>query len=334
MYFAPTPTDESAKVMIAHCLSQGHIEAPDRLKYAMAAVQEIEQDLKDSAGVQVKTTYVADRLATDNEILLAHSAEFMEAFKRIERGESTESYHFPNCGVDPVVTSCAARAATGSLLEMLERLDDPVAPLKRGFALVRPPGHHCTRTQSGGNGILNNVAIAALSASSSKNMRVLIIDLDIHLSGGTSDCIKDDERILLVDIYGARGQEIRTMARSQGRTWQVKECFDNTIALNVSLIDSAAGDNVYLGDQVLGETVAALKSHQPNVILFSIGFDSCAGDDEGFQLTAHGYGQFIKSVCESSPQTPVIGVLEGGYKPPLVANGVKQVSLAMASSIL
>ncbi|EFA79720.1 hypothetical protein PPL_07411 [Heterostelium album PN500] len=342
MYFAPRPNGASATAMIAHCLSEGHIESPARLESALESITKVQPDLRDSNDIPLLSDFVNDRLASDQDILLAHSAEFLAEFKRLENGEKiAEPKHFPNCGVNPVTTTYAARAAAGSLLELLSMVggqnDNSTTQslLLRGLAVVRPPGHHCTREKSSGNGILNNVAIAALTASKKLNKRVLIVDLDIHLSGGTSDCIKGDDNILLVDVYGARGQEIRTMARLQGRSWQVRESFDNTVAINVSLIDSSAGDHVYLGDQVLGEVLSAVNSHQPNLILFSIGFDSCAGDDEGFEFTANGYGQFIQTVCESAATNgiPVIGVLEGGYKPQIVEKGVRQVSLAMASTI-
>ncbi len=116
--------------------------------------------------------------------------------------------------------------------------------------------------------MLNNVAIAALYAVQKLNKRVLIVDIDIHLSGGTSDCVRGVDTILLVDVFGARGQELRARARAEGRNWRVKETFDNTIALNVSLLHSQAGDQVYESAQVCGEICAAATAHKPGVCFF------------------------------------------------------------------
>jgi len=93
----------------------------------------------------------------------------------------------------------------------------------------------------------------------------LIVDIDVHFSGGTAELIEGHEEILLVDVFGARGQEVKTFARKQGRQygsissnflffyltilpsnivssrWEWKEVMGNTIAINVALLDDHAG---------------------------------------------------------------------------------------------
>ncbi len=257
--------------------------------------------LRTAAGTPVLPLHVADRFVRDEEILLAHSKEMLDAFHGLENGK-LDFAHFPACAdVDKArVSALAARAASGCVLSLIDLLQSPSASscaqpslssqpssstlaalstiaslslssnmtLRRAIALVRPPGHHCTRTQSSGNGMLNNVAIAALYAVQKLNKRVLIVDIDIHLSGGTSDCVRGVDTILLVDVFGARGQELRARARAEGRNWRVKETFDNTIALNVSLLHSQAGDQVYESAQVCGEICAAATAHKPGVCFF------------------------------------------------------------------
>jgi hypothetical protein len=131
-----------------------------------------------------------------------------------------------------------------AVLHVQARSDHSDAPVPRAFAAVRPPGHHVTRCRSAGNGILNNVALGALYAWQRHRARVLIVDLDIHLSGGTSDivqhvataetktvapCSLEDftrahrtcegpetaSPILLVDVFGARGQDVLARARQE-----------------------------------------------------------------------------------------------------------------------
>ncbi len=70
-----------------------------------------------------------------------------------------------------------------------------------------------------------------------------------------------------------------------------------------------------------------------DLFLFSCGFDAAQGDDEGFQLTPAGYGRLVHAVCYSYPYAACIVVLEGGYKPPIVAAGVRAVALALASTL-
>jgi hypothetical protein len=210
-------------------------------------------------------------------------------------------------------------------------------PIRRAFALLRPPGHHCTPTHSSGNGMVNTVALAALFSSRILRQRVFILDVDIHLSGGTSECIsqqpEDLERILLVDVYGARGQLLRQRAASLGRPWQVREQLQNTIALNVALLHPSAGDAVYLGHHILGEILQQLQQHRPDLVLVSCGFDAAQGDDEGFALSPAGYGQILREVCcAAGPLVPVLVALEGGYKPPIVEQCVREVVAALVAN--
>lgn len=159
------------------------------------------------------------------------------------------------------------------------------------------------------------------------------MDIDIHLSGGTTDIIQGEEKILLVDIYGARGQELRQRARAEGRQWQVKEVLGNTIALNVALLKPNAGDDVYNGAHITSEILSAANLHRPDLILVSCGFDAAAGDDEGFQLSSSGYGTLMTTICKAAPSAACIAVLEGGYKPQIVAEGICAVVRAMAACL-
>ena len=51
-------------------------------------------------------------------------------------------------------------------------------------------GHHVTHSCSGGNGILNNVALAARYVACVRQRRVLVLDWDIHYCGGTAEIIR------------------------------------------------------------------------------------------------------------------------------------------------
>lgn len=125
---------------------------------------------------------------------------------------------------------------------------------------------------------------------------------------------------------------------------------DNTTAINVALIDPHAGsfdtplysksgseltetisgDQVYLGPQVLGQILAAISSHNPGVILVSLGFDAAQGDDEGFTLSSSGYGKIITEISRAAGSLcRVFIALEGGYKPDLIKAGVEAVAFGL-----
>jgi acetoin utilization deacetylase AcuC-like enzyme len=157
---------------------------------------------------------------------------------------------------------------------------------------------------------------------------VLVLDLDIHFSGGTVDIFRGAEmhepaghlweNVKVVDVFGARGQPLRNRARAEGRRWAVHEELDNALAVNVALLASNAGDDVYLGDDVWGRVEREIRNFLPHLLLISAGFDGARGDDEGFELTSSGYHELI-SRCVEATHCPIVMALEGGYKPRIVA---------------
>ncbi|WP_448325769.1 hypothetical protein [Sulfitobacter sp. M13] len=52
------------------------------------------------------------------------------------------------------------------------------------FALCRPPGHHATADQYGGDCLINNAAVAAKMFCTSGTHRVAILDIDFHDGNG------------------------------------------------------------------------------------------------------------------------------------------------------
>jgi acetoin utilization deacetylase AcuC-like enzyme len=74
-----------------------------------------------------------------------------------------------------------ALASTGAALQALEAA-------RRGetvFSLMRPPGHHATRTRAMGFCYLNNIAIAVLEALALGSKKVAVYDFDVHHGNGT-----------------------------------------------------------------------------------------------------------------------------------------------------
>ncbi len=197
-----------------------------------------------------------------------------------------------------------------------------------------------TQEASGGNGVLNNVALAARYASQVHKARVLILDWDVHFSGGTAEIIRggvpldhlnvdlseENERIFLVDLYGARGQELRSRARQCGVTWQTVERTENAVCVNVGMIHSSAGDDVYtrLIEDDIGESHCAhqeafgivkwaVTTHRPDLMIVSCGFDAAKGDAEGYSVTPAGYGEMLRRCMKLMGDRPIVLAMEGGY---------------------
>jgi len=171
-----------------------------------------------------------------------------------------------------------------------------------GFALTRPPGHHAPY---GGFCIFNNMAIAVKASGK----RTFIIDWDAHHGNGTEALLKGEKDVMCfsthqVPLYPWTG------LRSEGNS------------INIPL-NAGAGDDDYL--RIVEEKLCpALEAFQPELIGVSAGFDSYykdAGWLTNLQLTQKSY----EAVCKAIARYKVFFVLEGGYNPESVKEGVETV---------
>jgi acetoin utilization deacetylase AcuC-like enzyme len=77
--------------------------------------------------------------------------------------------------------------------------------------------------------------------------------------------------------------------------------------------------------------VAATSGWRPDLVLVSAGFDAMRGDPlGGFTLEPEHYADLTRRLRERNPDTPIVGLLEGGYVPDRVADGVLAHVLALA----
>jgi acetoin utilization deacetylase AcuC-like enzyme len=79
----------------------------------------------------------------------------------------------------------AAKLAAAATITGLRKILD--GQYERGYAIVRPPGHHAYQNKAAGFCFFNNVAIAAkLALNEPYNLkRVCVFDWDIHHGDGT-----------------------------------------------------------------------------------------------------------------------------------------------------
>jgi acetoin utilization deacetylase AcuC-like enzyme len=79
---------------------------------------------------------------------------------------------------------------------------------------------------------------------------------------------------------------------------------------------------LYVGD-LWAAIVAATTDWKPDLVLLSAGFDAMAGDPlGGFTLEPEHYTDLTRRLRDLLPDTPLVGLLEGGYVPSRIAEGV------------
>jgi len=152
----------------------GHPESQRRYDAVMAGLR--------AAGLDEELTALPSREIVREDLLLAHTAEYLDLAER----EIREGYNQLTTGDTSVSRASwdAARRAAGCALAAVDAVMEGRAA--NAFCAVRPPGHHATADRGMGFCVLNNVALAARHAQRRHGVRrVLIIDWDVHHGNGT-----------------------------------------------------------------------------------------------------------------------------------------------------
>jgi acetoin utilization deacetylase AcuC-like enzyme len=179
------------------------------------------------------------------------------------------------------------------------------------FAAVRPPGHHALATRAMGFCLVNNVVVAARLAQRLGRERVLIVDWDVHHGNGTQGLIECDASVRFVSLHQHPWYPGTGMAEERG----VGNIF------NVPRGPGAPAP-LYVAD-LWAAILAASDRWTPDLILISAGYDAMYGDPlGGFTLEPADYARLTERLRERFPDVPIVALLEGGYIPARVAEGV------------
>ncbi len=177
--------------------------------------------------------------------------------------------------------------------------------IARGFALVRPPGHHAMRVVHGARGFCN-VNIEAIMIEYLRHAygvdRVAIVDTDCHHGDGTQDIYWHDPDTLFISVH----QDGRTLYPGTGFTSEYggPNAAGTTINLPLPPRTSEEGFLYVLENAIL----PILDEFKPELIINSAGQDNHYSDPiTDMNFSAHGYAEL------TSRLKPHIAVLEGGY---------------------
>jgi len=293
--------------------SDAHPERPERVEFTLEYLSEI--GLLDEVDRLEAHPIRADRL------LRVHEAEYVA---RVARMDAEGGGHLDPDTYVVSGTYHAAMTAAGGLTSLVESIIKGEA--KRGFALVRPPGHHARRSSGMGFCIFNNVAIAARTAIEELGIqRVLIIDWDVHHGNGTQDAFYDENRVLYFSTHqekhypGTGGYREIGSGRGEGYT------------LNVPL-PAGAGDRAF--EAVWSEVLwPAAERFEPELVLVSAGYDPHWADPLAeLTLSEAGFARIAKetvAIADRFAGGRIAVTLEGGYHLDALAQGIANTLFAL-----
>ncbi|RNF05746.1 putative histone deacetylase [Trypanosoma rangeli] len=308
--------------------------------------------------------WLPPRLATLEEIALCHDTSRYRGF--VEHGTALTPLLKTDVYCNDMTSSVATRLAVGAVIDAA-RCALAGTP-SFAFCLVRPPGHHCTVDTPGGFCLANNVAIAARQllkdwrddnkgrgdGTLSASPRIAIVDLDVHHGEGTQSFVEEeppplcDANTVSPLLYFSLHRydhgtfypaDPRGDTAYVGRYRNVCNVAVNTAANDPACCEEVVSDAVFerVVDDVL---LPRLCRFCPDVVLLSLGFDAAYGDPLGRMAVEGGFAyavRALKQFCRSQPQqrkvrelhAGLVVVLEGGYLPVAVAQGVTAVAHAL-----
>ena len=248
---------------------------------------------------------IAPRHATSRELCRVHTAGYVQTMAGTVGQELTALDRNTQTNAGSFETACLA---VGGVLNLLDELMQ--GPSRRGFAFVRPPGHHAEAHRAGGYCLFNNVALGARHLLDRHGLsRVMIVDIDAHHGNGTQHVFYDTDRVLFISTHrGAQYPWTGTLdevGRDAGAGYTV----------NVPLPGRCRDRDLV---RVLADLVRPVaEQYAPEAMLISCGFDLYEHDPLcDMCVTPLGYALATRLLCRMADDLcdgRIAFVLEGGY---------------------
>lgn len=290
-----------------------HPESARRLQTIMAQLRR--------SSLLSRTQIIAPRPATEAELTLVHNESLIYAVQGMAAAGGGA------LGFDTVISPGsfqAALLAAGGTIDLVRMVAQ--GALDRGFALVRPPGHHATRRDAMGFCLFNNIALAAAVAlREGLARRIAIVDFDVHHGNGTEEAFETNSRLLYISTHqsplypGTGAMTDAGLASGTGTT------------INIPIpagVGDAGLEHVY--ESII---IPALDRFGADLLLVSAGYDIHWSDPlAGLNLSIAGISQMVSWLLDYANRQcdgHAVFVLEGGYQLDALSHGVAATVAAM-----
>jgi acetoin utilization deacetylase AcuC-like enzyme len=287
---------------LAHDPGPGHPEQPERLRV-----------LLDRLGTLPMVERRESPEVARDLLLTVHDASYLTRLEALAEAGGGE------LDADTKMNSASWEAALRSAGGAVAAADHALDHGSGAFSAGRPPGHHALRGTAMGFCLLGNVVLAARRALGRGASRVLIVDWDVHHGNGTQALVERDPAIRFVSLH-------------QWPWWPGTGDESERGAGNIFNVPRPPGlpPTRYVED-LWAAVRQAISNWPPDLVIISAGFDTMAGDPlGGFTLEPEHYAGLTTRLREAAAPAPVISVLEGGYIPSRLADGVAAHLAALA----
>ncbi|MEM3017575.1 MAG: acetoin utilization protein AcuC, partial [Candidatus Bathyarchaeia archaeon] len=281
-------------------LGPTHPLRPERVKVALALMK--------SYGLLHSVAHLQPRLATESEILLFHSAEYLETVKEY----SSRGYGLLDAGDTPAFKGCyeAAGWVVGASLVAAEAVMNGVST--HAFNLAGGL-HHAHPDRASGFCIFNDPAISINFLKKNYGIkRVAYVDIDAHHGDGVMYGFYNDPSVLDIDLH----EDGRYLFPGTGSPEEIGGGDAAGLKVNIPLPPRTA-DDVYL-EAFEKIVLPAIKGYSPELVMLQSGADSHRGDLlSHLSITANAYYQVASRIHDLAHELcdgRIIVFGGGGYR--------------------
>ncbi|MDQ6661151.1 MAG: class II histone deacetylase, partial [Chloroflexota bacterium] len=159
------------------------------------------KEFLDGAGLTEQMQPLAARPATEDELAVYHTREYIAGIRALTQGGPMKG-SWGEAELDTPLSSGSYQAALYAAGGAMNAVDAVMkGKVRNAYALLRPPGHHALKDRAMGFCIFNNAVIAAHYARRIYDVeRIMIVDWDVHHGNGTQDAFYQDPNILFVSL--------------------------------------------------------------------------------------------------------------------------------------
>lgn len=282
---------------IQHLEGVFHLENPGRIKA-------FESIVKDPA-LSGRWLEVVPEPAPASALTWVHTPEYV---RQVAQTSGKELVSFDLDTQATANTWETALLAVGGVFNLVERIWKKEAT--RGFAFIRPPGHHAEPDRAMGFCIFNNIALGARYLKEHCGARrVMVVDIDVHHGNGTQSAFYDTDDVLFVSMHQFPAYP------GTGSLGEIGSGKGEGFTVNVPL-GKGHGDRDF--GRIIHFLVRPLAhEYQPDMILVSCGFDLYLYDRMGgMRVTPDGYALITALLIEVAEEVcggRIAFISEGGY---------------------
>lgn len=293
---------------------EGHPMRPERLKDTVALASEFE------ILALPWSSLVDARKATEEEILLVHTRQYLDILKASDDGlpPPGAERHGLGYGDNPVFEGVYewSSYSAGASVQCAELIGAGVA--QSAFNIAGGL-HHAMPARASGFCYLNDPAIA-IAKLVADGKRVAYVDIDAHHGDGVERIFYESDKVLTISMHESGD----TLFPGTGRAEDTGLKEGRGFAVNLPL-KAGTGDGLFV--EAFKELVPEIvHAFEPDVLVTQLGVDTFATDPlTHLNLTTHGFEELVKSF--RSMALPWIALGGGGYD---MSNVVRGWTLAWA----